>query len=66
MTADRLTLVANRLLAAYTVGMAGGQILFKLAAIHLNGNGVAARDACFALTPALASWLFGEPVSPHH
>ena len=103
MSADRLTVSQIALLAAYTVGMAGGQILFKLAAIHLHGKGIAARllglthnfyfvsalmlygalsllyvwiltftplsraypfvALAFALTPALAAWLFGEPVS---
>ena len=103
MSTDRLTLSQVALLVAYTIGMAGGQILFKLAAIHLSGNGIAARllalthnlyfvsalvlygalsllyvwiltftplsraypfvALAFALTPALAAWLFGEPVS---
>jgi drug/metabolite transporter (DMT)-like permease len=43
MSNDRLTLSQIALLVAYTIGMAGGQILFKLAAVHLNGTGVAAR-----------------------
>ena len=103
MSNDRLTLSQVALLVAYTIGMAGGQILFKLAAIQLNGNGIAARllalahnfyfvsalllygalsllyvwvltftplsraypfvALAFALTPALAVWVFGEPVS---
>jgi drug/metabolite transporter (DMT)-like permease len=103
MSNDRLTLSQVALLVAYTIGMAGGQILFKLAAVNLNGNGIAARllslthnfyflsalvlygalsllyvwiltftplsraypfvALAFALTPALAAWLFGEPVS---
>jgi len=103
MTTDRLTLSQVALLIAYTVGMAGGQILFKLAAVHLNGIGVTAQllaltrnlyfvsalvlygalallwvwiltftplsraypfvALAFALTPALAALMFGEPVS---
>jgi drug/metabolite transporter (DMT)-like permease len=35
MTNDRLTLAQVALLAAYAVGMAGGQLLFKLAAQRL-------------------------------
>jgi len=103
MSTDRLTLSQIALLIAYAVGMAGGQILFKLAAVQLNGIGVGGRlislmhnlyfvsalvmyaalallwvwiltftplsraypfvALAFALTPALAAWLFGEPVS---
>jgi drug/metabolite transporter (DMT)-like permease len=103
MINDRLTLSQIALLTAYALGMSGGQILFKLAAVHLNGVGIADRllslmhnlyfvsalvlygalsllyvwiltftplsraypfvALAFALTPALAAWLFGEPVS---
>jgi len=103
MNSDRLTLSQIALLIAYSLGMSGGQILFKLAAVRLNGIGIADRllslmhnfyfvsalvlygalsllyvwiltftplsraypfvALAFALTPALAAWLFGEPVS---
>jgi multidrug transporter EmrE-like cation transporter len=36
---DRLTLGQFALLAAYAAGMAGGQILFKTAALRLTGEG---------------------------
>lgn len=36
---ERLTLGQLALLAAYAVGMAGGQILFKTAALRLTGEG---------------------------
>jgi len=35
---DRLNLVQSIVLTAYSLGMAGGQILFKLAAIRSNPN----------------------------
>ncbi len=38
MSNDRLTLTQIALLAAYAIGMSGGQILFKLAAVQLNGS----------------------------
>ena len=38
MSNDRLTLSQVVLLAAYAAGMTGGQILFKLAALNLNGT----------------------------
>ena len=103
MSSDRLTLSQIALLTAYALGMSGGQILFKQAAVHLTGIGIADRllslmhnlyfvsalalygalsllyvwiltftplsraypfvALAFALTPALAVWLFGEPVS---
>ena len=103
MSSDRLTLSQIALLTAYALGMSGGQILFKQAAVHLNGIGIADRllslmhnfyfvsalvlygalsllyvwiltftplsraypfvALAFAFTPALAAWLFGEPVS---
>ena len=103
MSSDRLTLSQIALLAAYALGMSGGQILFKQAAVHLNGIGITDRllslmhnlyfvsalvlygalsllyvwiltftplsraypfvALAFAFTPALAAWLFGEPVS---
>ena len=36
---ERLTLGQLALLAAYAVGMAGGQILFKTAALRVTGEG---------------------------
>jgi drug/metabolite transporter (DMT)-like permease len=38
MSNDRLTLTQIALLAAYAIGMSGGQILFKLAAVQLNST----------------------------
>ena len=38
MSNDRLTLTQIALLSAYAIGMSGGQILFKLAAVQLNGS----------------------------
>lgn len=38
MSNDRLTLTQIALLSAYAIGMSGGQILFKLAAVHHNGT----------------------------
>src|SRR2546430_15719417 len=38
MSNDRLTLTQIALLAAYAIGMSGGQILFKFAAVQLNGS----------------------------
>src|SRR5262245_3215955 len=43
MSSDRLTLSQIALLTAYALGMSGGQILFKQAAVHLNGIGIADR-----------------------
>src|SRR5215510_14801958 len=43
MSSDRLTLSQIALLAAYALGMSGGQILFKQAAVHLNGIGITDR-----------------------
>jgi len=43
MSTDRLTLSQIALLLVYTLGMAGGQILFKLTAVHLNGSGIGDR-----------------------
>ena len=37
MSNDRLTLTQIALLTAYSIGMSGGQVLFKLAAVQLNG-----------------------------
>jgi drug/metabolite transporter (DMT)-like permease len=39
MTEDRLSLAQIALLTAYAVGMAGGQLLFKLAALRGTGAG---------------------------
>ena len=105
MSNDGLTLSQTALLIIYSIGMSGGQILFKLAAIHHTaGTGRAGERLlaltynlhflsalalygglsvlwvwiltftplsraypcvalAFALTPALAAWLFGETVS---
>lgn len=104
MSNERLTLVQIVLLAAYGAGMAGGQLLFKMAAqrftlsgaatsrlIDLTGNvyffaafvlycGLAVLwvwiltftplsraypfvALAFAITPLLAMWLFGEPIT---
>jgi len=38
MSNDRLTLTQIALLTAYSIGMSGGQILFKSAAVQLNGS----------------------------
>jgi drug/metabolite transporter (DMT)-like permease len=38
MSNDRLTLTQIALLTGYTIGMSAGQILFKLAAVQLNGT----------------------------
>jgi drug/metabolite transporter (DMT)-like permease len=38
MSNDRLTLTQIALLTAYSIGMSGGQVLFKLAAVQLNGT----------------------------
>jgi drug/metabolite transporter (DMT)-like permease len=67
MTNDRLTLVQVALLGTYAVGMAGGQVLFKLAAQRFP-TGVAVGEqlisllgniyffAAFMLYCALAIW----------
>jgi drug/metabolite transporter (DMT)-like permease len=39
MTDDRLTLSQIALLIGYAVGMSGGQVLFKLAALRFTGGG---------------------------
>jgi drug/metabolite transporter (DMT)-like permease len=67
MTSDRLTLAQVVLLGAYAVGMAGGQVLFKLAAQRFP-TGAAAHEqltsllgniyfiAAFAFYCGLAVW----------
>ena len=50
MSNDRLTLTQIALLAAYAIGMSGGQVLFKLAAVQLNG---AAGERMLALAHKL-------------
>ena len=38
MSNDGLTLTQIALLTAYSIGMSGGQVLFKLAAVQLNST----------------------------
>jgi drug/metabolite transporter (DMT)-like permease len=44
MTDDRLTLFQIALLTGYAVGMSGGQVLFKLAALRFTGGGGSIGD----------------------
>ena len=53
MSNDRLTLTQIALLTAYTVGMSGGQILFKLAAVQLNGI-AGERMLAYQVAPRIA------------
>ena len=67
MTNDRLTLVQVVLLGTYAVGMAGGQVLFKLAAQRFPASATAVEQltsllgniyffVAFAFYCALAVW----------
>lgn len=63
MTNERLSLAQIALLVAYAIGMAGGQFLFKLAALRVPGGAVADRlgalmqDAVFLAALALYAGL---------
>jgi drug/metabolite transporter (DMT)-like permease len=70
MIDDRLTLTQILLLILYAAGMAGGQLLFKLAAVRMSGEGALSERmlgllqngfflGAFALYAALAAlWVW--------